>query len=99
MSTSPLAARFEALAQGSPSRELLSFRDDDGLHTLSAAAFWQGVQAATARLQHLGVQAGDRVAWLGLNHPEQLSVLVACARLGARFAPLNFRLAVPELQR
>ena len=98
MSTSPLAARFEALAQGSPSRELLSFRDDDGLHTLSAAAFWQGVQAATARLQHLGVQAGDRVAWLGLNHPEQLSVLVACARLGAMFAPLNFRLAVPELQ-
>jgi fatty-acyl-CoA synthase len=38
------------------------------------------------------------VAWLGFNHELQLVTLVACARLGAVFLPLNFRLAVPELQ-
>ncbi|MFY7941025.1 MAG: AMP-binding protein, partial [Burkholderiaceae bacterium] len=47
---------------------------------------------------HWGVQAGQRVAWLGFNHELQLVTLVACARLGAIFLPLNFRLAVPELQ-
>jgi fatty-acyl-CoA synthase len=45
-----------------------------------------------------GVQPGDRVAWLGFNHELQLVTLVACARLSAVFLPLNFRLAVPELQ-
>jgi fatty-acyl-CoA synthase len=38
------------------------------------------------------------VAWLGLNHELQLVTLVACARLGAIFMPLNYRLAVAELR-
>jgi fatty-acyl-CoA synthase len=38
------------------------------------------------------------VAWLGLNHELQLVTLVACARLGLIFMPLNFRLAVAELK-
>lgn len=96
--TSPLAARFAALAATAPTSALLRFRDGDGLHAQTAVDFLQAVQAASVRLQSLGVQTGERVAWLGLNHPEQLSALVACARLGAMLAPLNFRLAVPELQ-
>jgi fatty-acyl-CoA synthase len=57
------------------------------------------VARVTAHLQsNWGVQPGDRVAWLGFNHELQLVTLVACARLGAVFVPLNFRLAVPELQ-
>jgi len=47
-------------------------------------------------LQSQGVRRGDRVAWLGLNHPDQLAVLFAVARLGALLVPLNFRLAPPE---
>ncbi len=43
------------------------------------------------------LQVGQRVAWLGLNHELQLVTLVACARLGLMFMPLNFRLALPEL--
>eukprot|EP01034_Spumella_vulgaris_P007754 gene7754-9878_t len=63
------------------------------------AKFWRRVARVTAHLQSTwGVQPGDRVAWLGFNHELQLVTLVACARLGAVFLPLNFRLAVPELQ-
>jgi acyl-CoA synthetase (AMP-forming)/AMP-acid ligase II len=36
------------------------------------------------------------VAWLGYNSPELLALLFACARLGAMFMPLNWRLAAPE---
>jgi fatty-acyl-CoA synthase len=36
------------------------------------------------------------VAYLGLNRPEELALLFACARLGALFMPLNWRLAAPE---
>ena len=43
-----------------------------------------------------GVRAGDRVAWLGLNHPDQLVLLFALARIGAMQLPLNSRLAPAE---
>jgi fatty-acyl-CoA synthase len=42
------------------------------------------------------VKAGDRVAYLGFNHPLALELLFACARLGGIFVPLNWRLAPPE---
>ena len=43
-----------------------------------------------------GVRPGDRVAWLGANHPGQLLLLFALARVGAILLPLNFRLAPAE---
>ncbi|MBD1548111.1 class I adenylate-forming enzyme family protein [Roseibium aggregatum] len=43
-----------------------------------------------------GIGRGDRVAYLGLNSPEFLALMFACARLGALFIPLNWRLAAPE---
>jgi fatty-acyl-CoA synthase len=46
--------------------------------------------------QSLGIGRGDRVAYLGLNDIELISVLFACARLGAIFVPLNWRLETPE---
>jgi fatty-acyl-CoA synthase len=46
-----------------------------------------------------GIAQGDRVAWLGLNHPLQIALLFACAGLGAIAMPLNYRLAPPEWQR
>ena len=50
-----------------------------------------------AQLWHdWGVRAGDRVAWLGANHPGQLVMLFALARIGAILLPLNFRLAPGE---
>lgn len=43
-------------------------------------------------LRSLGIQRGDRVAWLGPNHPAFLETLFASAKLGAVLAPLNHRL-------
>ena len=50
----------------------------------------------TTALADRGVVSGDRVAHLGYNSAEQLLLLFACARLGAMFVPLSWRLAPPE---
>jgi fatty-acyl-CoA synthase len=101
--TSPLAARFAQLAHERGAQPAITFRGDerkpDQTFEYDFAKFWRRVERVTAHLQSSwGVQPGDRVAWLGFNHELQLVTLVACARLGAVFLPLNFRLAVPELQ-
>jgi len=49
-----------------------------------------------AALAAAGVRRGACVAYLGFNSPEMLALLFACARLGALFMPLNWRLAGPE---
>ena len=65
--------------------------------SLSYAEFAARIAAAARALRsELGVQRGDRVAILSLNHPDYLVLLYACARLGALLVPLNWRLAVPE---
>ncbi|MFK0191515.1 long-chain fatty acid--CoA ligase [Kitasatospora sp. NPDC090308] len=55
----------------------------------------------TTRLAHAlrtaGVRRGDRVAYLGPNHPALLETLFATGLLGALFVPLNTRLARPEI--
>ena len=43
-------------------------------------------------LRGLGVAPGDRVAWLGPNHPAFLESLFATGLLGAVLAPVNHRL-------
>ncbi|WP_205677692.1 acyl-CoA synthetase [Brevibacterium aurantiacum] len=50
-----------------------------------------------ADLHSRGIGRGDRVAYLGPNHPATIVVLLACLRLGAIFIPLNWRLAPAEL--
>ncbi|MSP63026.1 MAG: hypothetical protein EXR72_22355 [Myxococcales bacterium] len=53
------------------------------------------------RLAHaltaLGVARGDRVALLAHNRGEHFEILFACAKIGALFTPLNWRLAPAEL--
>ncbi|MEQ8697045.1 MAG: AMP-binding protein, partial [Bauldia litoralis] len=51
---------------------------------------------AGALRDDLGVGEGDRVAHLGLNSPELLELLFACARIGAIAVPLNWRLTPEE---
>jgi fatty-acyl-CoA synthase len=46
----------------------------------------------------LGVRDGDRVAVLCHNDIDVFEVQFACHRIGAIFLPLNWRLAVPELE-
>jgi fatty-acyl-CoA synthase len=47
-------------------------------------------------LRTLGVAKGDRVAWLGPNHPAFLESLFAAGLLGAALAPVNHRLDEAE---
>lgn len=62
---------------------------------------YAGLYERVCRLAHglrgLGVRRGDRVAYLGANHPAFLESLFATGTLGAVFVPLNTRLAAPEL--
>jgi fatty-acyl-CoA synthase len=44
-----------------------------------------------------GVRRGDRVAVLAHNRSEHFELFFACAKLGALFAPLNWRLVPAEL--
>ena len=46
----------------------------------------------------LGVQAGDRVAVLCYNDSDMFELQFACQRLAAIFLPINWRLAIPELE-
>jgi len=65
-------------------------------HAWSYAALAELVARLADALAAQGVRRGGCVAYLGLNRPEELALLFACARLGALFMPLNWRLALPE---
>lgn len=56
------------------------------------------VDRMAGALQAGGVQLGQRVAYLGFNHPMFFVTLFACSKIGAIFVPLNFRLAGAELE-
>ena len=45
-----------------------------------------------------GVRSGDRIAVLAMNRTEILEAFFAAAKLTAILVPLNYRLALPELQ-
>ena len=65
--------------------------------TLSYTELYTAIKGFAQVLKnHYGVSRGDRVAILSYNRSEYLSLLFACARLGAMLVPLNWRLAIPE---
>ncbi|MFZ1103238.1 MAG: AMP-binding protein [Hyphomicrobiaceae bacterium] len=65
--------------------------------TLSYSDLAHGIERVAAMLHgELGLRRGDRIAWLGLNHPDMLGLLFAAARCGLMLVPLNWRLAAPE---
>lgn len=92
---SPLAARLVERVRTHPDRWLLGAAETGWL---DGQGFWRRVQGLTHALQRLGLGPGRRLAWLGFNHPLQAAALIACARLGAVFMPLNIRLAPAELR-
>ena len=72
-----------------PARIALHF---DG-ESLTYAALWARVERAARALR---VAKGERIAWLGYNHPDMLVLLFAAARRGAMLVPLNWRLTAAE---
>ncbi len=51
------------------------------------------------RLVGMGIQPGDRVATMLVNLPEHVSLMYACFKIGAIFAPLDVRLQPEEVVR
>jgi fatty-acyl-CoA synthase len=49
-------------------------------------------------LRRMGISSGDRVGYLGENHPSFLEMMFATNQLGAIFVPINTRLAGPEIE-
>jgi fatty-acyl-CoA synthase len=87
-----LSQWIEQNASRTPERTALRFQNEDISYGALARRIGQIASALTA----YSVEPGERVAWLGLNSPAMLATLFACARIGAIFMPLNWRLAAPE---
>ncbi|NNC81630.1 MAG: long-chain fatty acid--CoA ligase [Acidimicrobiales bacterium] len=88
-----LAAWLDRRVSQTPNKPALTFEGE----TWTYANFADRTKKVAALLRAGGVQHGDRVAYLAFNHPTFLESMFACARLGAIFVPLNFRLTGPEL--
>ncbi|WP_018763274.1 acyl-CoA synthetase [Arthrobacter sp. 135MFCol5.1] len=69
-----------------------------GTSTLGYEELAERADRLANALRDRGVAKGDRVAYLGENHPSFVETFFACGLLGAIFVPLNTRLAPPELQ-
>jgi fatty-acyl-CoA synthase len=78
----------------SPDRDALWFEGTTTTHR----EFADRVRRTAGALAGLGIQAGDRVAWTGGNHPSALETLYACGQLGAIWVPVNARLTPPEAE-
>jgi fatty-acyl-CoA synthase len=84
----------EAVAARAPEATALVL--PDGVR-VSYATLQSRIAAVAARLRAgWGIGPGDRVAALAVNHSGFLALFLACARLGAVFLPLNWRLAPAE---
>lgn len=66
--------------------------------TTTHGEFAMRIRRVAAALVELGVDRGDRVAWVSGNHPSALETLYACGQLGAIWVPVNARLAPAEAE-
>jgi fatty-acyl-CoA synthase len=80
-------------ARMAPKRKAFTF---DGVST-TYEDLARRTTALARRLEELGVRHGDRVAYLGPNHPSFAETMFATHQLGAIFVPLNFRLTPAEI--
>jgi acyl-CoA synthetase (AMP-forming)/AMP-acid ligase II len=80
-------------AQLQGSTAAFTFRDE----TITFAELDRGSNRAANALLSLGVKRGDRIAFLGKNHPLYFEVLLGAAKIGAVMTPVNWRLAPPEV--
>ena len=96
----PVAANFgvgswiERRARIAPRRVALV--GDDRSFTYAELA--RRIRCLANGLRRLGVGRGDRVAWLGPNHPAFLEALFASGLVGAALAPVNHRLGADGIR-
>lgn len=90
---STLAELTAAHAAATPSKTAIIFEGSNQ----SYGALHDAVLRSVAALRAEGVKAGDRVGWLGLNHPDYVVVMNACFRIGAVLVSINARLVAREI--
>ncbi|HEV7679682.1 MAG TPA: AMP-binding protein [Candidatus Dormibacteraeota bacterium] len=82
--------------------DLVVLRQEGDAATPRQEITWAELDARTTALANglidLGVQPGDRVAILDKNSVAYMELLFAVAKLGAVSAPVNWRLAPPEVR-
>jgi acyl-CoA synthetase (AMP-forming)/AMP-acid ligase II len=83
--------REHARVQG----EIIAFTYGD--EDISFAELDRGANRVANGLVALGVKPGERVAFLGKNHPLYFEAFLGAARIGAVMTPVNWRLAPPEV--
>ncbi len=93
MAFATLATLTEAHAAAAPDKTAVIFEGN----SIDYATLNDQVLRTVAALRSEGVAAGDRVGWLGLNHPDYVVVMNACFRLGAVLVSINARLVAREI--
>ena len=88
-----LAATALRRADLNPARIALIFEDQE----IRFGEFADRVRRQASLFRQGGVCVGDRVGYLGFNHPALLETMFAAQALGAIFVPLNYRLTAKEL--
>ncbi len=88
-----LAATMLRRAALNPERIALVFEEQE----IRFDEFGDRVRRQASVFRSSGVCVGDRVGYLGFNHPALLETMFAAQALGAIFVPLNYRLTAQEL--
>jgi acyl-CoA synthetase (AMP-forming)/AMP-acid ligase II len=94
MSASGVGSWIERRARTSPDDIALVAGD----RPFSYAELAGRIRRLANGLHRLGVRHGDRVAWLGPNHPAFLESFFAAGLLGAALAPVNHRLPDGDIE-
>jgi len=84
---------IERRAEFAPDKCAIRFEGHDSSYAEIAT---QVNQLSDVLITQLDIERGDRVAYLGLNSPDVIVLMFACARIGAVLLPMNWRLAGPE---
>ncbi|WP_337661247.1 fatty acid--CoA ligase [Erythrobacter sp. Alg231-14] len=80
-------------ARLTPDKDAFTFGDE----TMSFADLDTGSNRVAHALASMGVTKGERVSFLGKNHPLYFEALLGAAKIGAVMTPVNWRLAPPEV--
>ncbi len=88
-----LAATMLRRADLNPERIALVFEEQE----IPFDEFGDRVRRQASLFRSSSVCVGDRVGYLGFNHPALLETMFAAQALGAIFVPLNYRLTAQEL--
>src|SRR5712664_1173278 len=68
----------------------------DGDLRLTYEEFFDGCDRWSSALQSMGVERGDRVAYIAPNTHEQLESFYAVPQIGAVLVPINYRLTADD---